>query len=330
MEVTAVVECLRSLSAQHRSADLFQLTSTGLFIMDLGSRHGTFADEQRLRPREWRCVFDGETISFGGPKMIKINGSMIPNPWAFCVRLRSENDPPQPALGTWQSTPERRNACFVSPSQRAASLPAAAATPASSGTGRASFLRASPELSTAGGLGSPFEDLLAVPHVLNPCGHSHCGLCLAEWFKATPEGSRPRCPTCRAECTATPGPSSLAIQHVLARPRAGQTPRSSILSYVGVTSVSVDYTPAGSAARCERCGQVLPEHSLRIGAATLSAHGGAIAGAHRKLYHRDCAPESVWAAAREGGILNLSRVSRADQAALRQRLGGAVGDAPST
>lgn len=34
--------------------------------MDLGSRHGTFADEQRLRPREWRCVFDGETISFGG------------------------------------------------------------------------------------------------------------------------------------------------------------------------------------------------------------------------------------------------------------------------
>lgn len=98
----------------------------------------------------------------------------------------------------------------------------------------------------------------------------------------------PEAPAAARRARAAPqGPSSLAIQHVLARPRAGQTPRSSILSYVGVTSVSVDYTPAGSAARCERCGQVLPEHSLRIGAATLSAHGGAIAGAHRKLYHRD-------------------------------------------
>lgn len=70
------------------------------------------------------------------------------------------------------------------------------------------------------------------------------------------------------------------LQRVAARPRG--LARSSILSYGGASSVTVEYAPIGVTARCDRCGRVLQEHRLRVG---VGVPGGLMQ--LRKWYHHE-------------------------------------------
>ncbi|KAK9807980.1 hypothetical protein WJX73_010271 [Symbiochloris irregularis] len=200
-----------------------------LTIYDNSSLNGTYVNGQKLTSLVPRALNSGDVVTFGGPTVVHTDErgectSTTDTPFMFRLEPASSSQSGRIRPLLLDLTADDDEVQTLSPSSqgRKRMRPSQAAAEEVTGPPAKSPAKAQAQAAASEGQGGVVDklendlecvicrDWMVAAHSFAPCGHTFCGLCLANWLQ-----SKNTCPCCREKASGAPH-RALLVDNIIA------------------------------------------------------------------------------------------------------------------